>query len=297
MDPTSSVPPPRNRSETAVPDPPAVRERSDDEPPWGVATVLAALAAGFGAFIALSVVIAIAAGANGSSTAHLSPVANLVLNVVFDLVFVGAAVYFAVLHSHPQAADFGFRTVRWRRGIGGFVAGGLSYYILTALYASLFRLHGKDKLPSELGVNKSTAALVIATVFVCVIAPMAEEFIFRGFIFGALRRWRMVIAGRNFGTWVAAVVTGILFGLVHAGSASPQYLIPLGFLGFVLCLIRWWTRSLYPCIALHSFNNSLALGINQLHWNVGEILALMVGSIAMIALVTGPLASPRAAVP
>ncbi len=28
-------------------------------------------------------------------------------------------------------------------------------------------------------------------------------------------------------------------------------------------------------MALHSVNNSLALGINQLHWNAGEILALV----------------------
>jgi uncharacterized protein len=162
---------------------------------------------------------------------------------------------------------------------------------VTAVYASLIKLHGNDKLPSELGVGKSTAALVAAAVFVCVIAPIAEEFFFRGFFFGALRRWRIVIGGRDLGTWAAAVVTGILFGLAHTGSASSQYLIPLGFLGFVLCLVRWRTASLYPCMALHSINNSLALGINQLHWNAAEIVGLIAASIAVIAAITGPLAS------
>jgi uncharacterized protein len=152
-------------------------------------------------------------------------------------------------------------------------------------------LHGSDKLPSELGAGKSTVALAAAGVFVCVIAPVAEEFFFRGFLFGALRRWRLVIAGRDLGTWVAAVITGILFGLAHTGSASSQYLIPLGFLGFVLCLVRWKTRSLYPCIGLHSINNSLALGVNQLHWNAGEILALILGSLVVIVAATGPLAA------
>ena len=59
-------------------------------------------------------------------------------------------------------------------------------------------------------------------------------------------------------------MTGILFGLAHLGSAPSQYLVPLGFLGFVLCLVRWRTGSLYPCMALHSANNALALGVNQL---------------------------------
>ena len=131
-----------------------------------------------------------------------------------------------------------------------------------------------------------------AGIFVCVIAPIAEEFFFRGFVFGALRRMNVVIAGRNIGVWIAAIITGILFGLAHTGSASPQYLVPLGFLGFVLCIVRWRTGSLYPCMALHSINNSLALGVNQLNWNAGEILGLIVVALAVVGAITLPLA-PR----
>jgi hypothetical protein len=132
-----------------------------------------------------------------------------------------------------------------------------------------------------------------AAVFVCLIAPVAEEFFFRGFVFGVLRRWRIVVAGRQLGPWVAAVITGILFGLAHSGSASPRYLVPLGFLGFVLCLVRWRTGSLYPCIALHAFNNSLALGVGQLSWTAPEVVALVVGSVAVAVAATLPLAGPR----
>jgi len=57
----------------------------------------------------------------------------------------------------------------------------------------------------------------------------------------------------------------------------------------VLCIVRWRTRSLYPCIALHSTNNSLALGVNQLHWNAIEIVALIVSSLFVIGAATGPL--------
>jgi membrane protease YdiL (CAAX protease family) len=77
---------------------------------------------------------------------------------------------------------------------------------------------------------------------------------------------------------------------VHTGSASPQYLVPLGFFGFVLCLVRWRTGSLYPCMALHSVNNSLALGITQLHWSAGEVLGLAAGAVAVIGALTLPLA-------
>jgi CAAX protease family protein len=272
------------------------RERGPDEPPWQSWTVLATVGVGLGVSIALSIVIAIIAQAAGSSVSNPSPAVELSENFVFDLAFVAAAVYFALYQTRAVPADFGFRRVRLRRGVGAFLVAGVGYYVLTAIYATVLNLHGSEKLPKELGVGKSTAALAAATVFVCVVAPIAEEFFFRGFVFGALRRWRIRVGGRNLGTWAAAIVTGLFFGAVHASSAAAQYLVPLAFLGFVLCLVRWYTRSLYPCMALHSFNNSLALGVNQLHWSAVAIVALMVGSWAVIAAITGPL-SGREAVP
>jgi membrane protease YdiL (CAAX protease family) len=251
---------------------------------------------GFGLGIVVSIIVSVAAQAGGSSISHPTPAVSLIGDALFDFAFVAAALYFAGLRSHPRPSDFGFRPVRWTTAIAGIAGAGVAYYVVTAFYASLLHLHGSDKLPKELGVSKSTAALVGATVFVCVVAPIAEEFFFRGFIFGALRRMRIVVGGREVGTWVAAVLTGILFGLAHTGSASSQYLIPLGFLGFLLCVLRWRTRSLYPCMALHSINNSLALGISQLHWSTGEILALIAGSVLIIGGLTGPLAGRSPAV-
>jgi membrane protease YdiL (CAAX protease family) len=192
-----------------------------------------------------------------------------------------------------RAADFGFRRIPIPAAVGATVLAAVVYYVLSAIYASALHFHGNEKLPRELGVSNSTAALAGAAVFVCLIAPVAEEFFFRGFVFGVLRRLRIVVAGRQLGPWVAAVITGILFGLAHTGSASSRYLVPLGFLGFVLCLVRWRTRSLYPCIALHSLNNSLALGVGQLSWNAPEVIGLVVGSVATAVAVTLPLSGSR----
>jgi hypothetical protein len=240
----------------------------------------------------LTVIVGIIALAGGSSLSHPTPAITITGNVVFDLAFVGVALYFTRLHGRPRAADFGFRRVSPSRAIPAFLLAGGAYYAFSFAYASLFSLKGSEKLPKDLGVDKSTAAAVAATVFVCVIAPIAEEFFFRGFLFGVLRRWRISVAGHQIGVWVAAAVTGILFGLAHTGSAAPQFLIPLAVLGFILCLVRWQTGSLYPCMALHSVNNALAMGINQFHWTVGGILALMAGSLLVIGAVTGPFAAP-----
>ena len=236
------------------------------------------------------IVVDVIAHAGGSSLSHPSPAANIVGDVVFDLCFVGAAIWLIRWLGHrPRASDFGYRRVRPATAVKAFVAGAVGYYGLTAIYSSLLSLHQKDKLPSELGVTHSTAALVAASVFVCAIAPMAEEFFFRGFLFGTLRNLPVRLGGRDLGPWIAAVLTGILFGFAHLGSAPAEYLLPLGFLGFVLCLIRWRTGSLYPCMALHSANNALALGVQQLDWSALAIVGLIVASWLVIAVVTVPL--------
>jgi hypothetical protein len=285
----SSVPPPRvtppPSAPPAAPDPPPEREH---EVPWPLWTAPAAVLTGLVVGVFGSVIVAGVGAAAGSS--KNSPAVNLISDFVFDVGFVITALYFASLKRRPRPADFGYRRIALSLGVGACLAGGIGYYVVTALYQSLVHLRGTDKLPQSLGVGSSTAALAGAAVFVCVVAPIAEEFFFRGFIFGALRRWHVVIGGHDIGTWLAAVVTGMLFGLAHTGSAASQYLIPLGFLGFVLCLVRWRTGSLYPCMALHSINNSLALGVNQLHWEAGAIVALVAASVTVVGAVTLPLA-------
>jgi membrane protease YdiL (CAAX protease family) len=254
----------------------------------------AAILLGFAFGLVGTIIVELIGHSAGSSISHPTPAVTISADIVFDLGFVLAALYLARVSGRSSPDDFGYRRISLALGAKAFALAAVGYYVVTLIYAAALNLHGKDKLPSDLGVTKSTAALIAASLFVCVIAPIAEEFFFRGFFFGVLAQWRINLAGRELGPWVAAAITGILFGLAHTGSASSQYLIPLGFLGFVLCIVRWKTGSLYPCMALHSANNSLALGVNQLHWTAGGIIGLMIGSLSVIAVLTGPLSAPRA---
>lgn len=251
-----------------------------------------AIVLGFGLGLLATIVVDVAGHPRGGPSQTVAEA--LAVNVLFDLGFVAAALYFAYLRGRPSPSVFGYRRIKPWFGVAAVAVAGVGYYLITLAYGSLFSLHGTDRLPAPLGTTQSTVGLVAVTMFVCVFAPMAEEFFFRGFLFGVLRQMRVTVAGRNIGTWLAAIIVGILFGLAHAGSALSEYLIPLGFLGFVLCLLRWRTRSLYPCMALHSLNNSLAMGITQFHWNGGQVVGLMAGSLALMALVTGPLSRRRA---
>jgi len=113
-------------------------------------------------------------------------------------------------------------------------------------------------------------------------------------MFTALRNWR--------GTWPAALLTGVVFGAIHAGSTPVGLLVPLAVFGVGLCLLYAWTRSLYPCVALHAINNAIAFGVSE-EWTWG-IAPLVVGATAASLLLAwllgralgrGPLAPARAA--
>ena len=62
--------------------------------------------------------------------------------------------------------------------------------------------------------------------------------------------------------------------------------MPLAFFGFVLCLLYARTGSLWPCIALHCANNSVAFGVSQ-GWS-WQVPLLFAGALALIALLARP---------
>jgi membrane protease YdiL (CAAX protease family) len=267
--------------------------RRDTGPPplW---TALAALLMGLFIGVLAQTLVTFAGSAFGSPVANPTPAVVLIESFVGDLSFVGAALYMTLLRGGMSLRDLGFLRISIKTAILVLLIAGLAYFLVSALYASLFHLSGTDKLPGELAAKSSVAAGIGAGAFVCVGAPICEEFFFRGFLFGVLRRIPLRLGRHDLGPWAAALIVGVLFGGAHVDSASSaQYLIPLGFFGFVLCIVRWRTGSLYPCIALHSLNNAVALGVNEFSWGPLPIVALAAGSLAIVLALTLPLSRSR----
>lgn len=217
---------------------------------------------------------AVALGAH-LTTSHTPPGIAIADTFVQDVAFIAAAVFCAQLGGRVvRAWQFGLRPPRvgWPRAVGMILALLVAFLILNAIWSVLAN-PGKEKILEQLGSNEGAGLLILSAGLTCVIAPIAEEFLFRGFIFTALRSWR--------GTIPAALITGILFGAVHAGSAPALDLIPLAALGFGLCLLYRYTESLYPCIVAHSLNNSIAFASLE-GWGL-ETLPLIAASLLGIA--------------
>jgi uncharacterized protein len=245
----------------------------DGLPAWRPWTAWVALLAAFAATLFAALVIGVVAAATGSSISNPTPAVNILSTVAQDGCLIGAAVLFARLASAPRPWQFGLRRTRFWPAIGWMLVAWGGFFVVTLVWVAIFDLNSTEKLPEELGTNDSTVATIAVAFLVAVIAPVAEEFFFRGYFFTAMRNWK--------GLWPAAILTGILFGAIHAGSTNAGYLVPLGFFGFALCLLYARTRSLYPCIATHCLNNSVAFGSAE-HWG-WQIPVLMVGALGVIA--------------
>jgi hypothetical protein len=270
----SSVPPP---SFGVAPELPAGIERPPppERPRWKPWTAWVALVAAFAGALMGALIVGIIGAAAGASLSDPTPAVNIGATIVQDVCFVAAAVLFAGMAGRPLPAQFGLRRTPVRRALLGMVLAFAAFYLFTVIWVGIVGGNTDDsKLTDELGVDRSTAALIASAFLVSVVAPMAEEFFFRGFFYAALRNWK--------GVWPAAVVTGAVFGAIHIGSAEAPLLVPLAFFGFALCVLREKTGSLLPCIVLHCANNSLAFGVTQ-DWT-WQIPVLFVGALALIAL-------------
>lgn len=245
------------------------------QPTWRPWMAFAALAAGIVAAILGATLIGAIGSAFGADFSDPPAAVTLLATVVQDVCLVGSALVFARMAGAVRPRDFGLRATAIWRALGWMAVAFVAFYVFTIIWVSIVGADtNDDKVVQDLGVDESTVALFCAAALVTVLAPIAEETFFRGFFFGALRNWRGVLP--------AALITGLVFGGVHAGSADVAYLLPLAFFGFALCLLRERTGSLYPCMALHCLNNSLAFGVTQ-DWT-WQIPVLLLAALAAIAI-------------
>ncbi|MDP9184727.1 MAG: CPBP family glutamic-type intramembrane protease [Actinomycetota bacterium] len=187
-------------------------------------------------------------------------------------VYVGVAVdlawlVFTVLwltQRHPGWREqLGIRLDRagYRSGVFGFVAGLILYPAiaigvgipLTILFSAL---SGQEATTPEQLPEHLTGAVALTSVLLAVlVAPVVEETFFRGILFRSIRDRR--------GFWPGALVSGVLFGLVHWVPSPWQDAVLLQtimvFTGIALAWIYERRGSLLANIAAHMAFNAVGI--------------------------------------
>jgi uncharacterized protein len=125
-----------------------------------------------------------------------------------------------------------------------------AYFAFALAYSALVNPHQKD-LTRDLGYGDGVLASLIAGLLIVIVAPIAEETFFRGFLFGGLRTSMRFI-------W-AALISAAIFGAFHyTGPGSLAVLPQLGALGVTQAWLYERSGSIYPTIAVHMLNNAIA---------------------------------------
>ena len=148
-------------------------------------------------------------------------------------------------------ADFGWRTTGGKK----FLANVIGLYFLALLinfcYAIFVFQHGAALPDTDVYIkmleNTTWHSLLTILLLACVMAPLIEETIFRGIIFGSLQTY--------FGKWTSAALSSAVFAGLHfqAYGFFPRFV-----LGMFLVYLYDKYKSLYPAVALHTVNNAAA---------------------------------------
>ena len=166
-------------------------------------------------------------------------------------VFLLAAAWLLVLRPHRlRLADIGLRPT-YRSWYRLAVAGGLlcvpAFSLLNLGFQSLFGGPVENpQLQALAPEGFSWTSLVAMLALVGVVVPFVEEIVFRGLIFGWLRKHLRFA--------YAAPLSAIFFASVHA---IPVLMPPLALMGLLLAAVVERSGSLWPAIIVHGVFNSL----------------------------------------
>lgn len=98
--------------------------------------------------------------------------------------------------------------------------------------------------------SSNTVAILLMLTTVAVLAPFAEEIVFRGFLYSVLRK--------RIGIFPGIVVSALIFAGIHFDRGGTFMLLALG---PVLAMAYERTRSLYPSMIAHGLWNSGAFAL------------------------------------
>jgi membrane protease YdiL (CAAX protease family) len=230
---------------------------------WQPMDVAEIMAATFALTVALA--SAIEALLSVRSFAELSAFSDAIVAFVSYTAFVTLALMLAwkriPIGPVSWLAQLGLRR---ERVLAGLLAGAKGYGVLVALFALGVWLFGGNPV-SQLGAREITGDLlrglrqpgtaIIFFLLLCVVTPVLEELIFRGFAYAGLRR-RFTPAG-------AAVISAAVFTAIHVDAPAFGQLI-LFAIGILLANLYERERTLWPCIAAHAIHNTLFFVVTAL---------------------------------
>ncbi len=171
-----------------------------------------------------------------------------------------------------RIGDLGFVKASLKKIIGLAFLGYVAYFavmivITQIMWAYQVELPGLGEQESHIEfIGSESIAAIVVIVIITFLAPIIEEVFFRGFVFKTmLKEWPK---------WLAFVISAAIFAGLHF---EFHIFVPLFILGLILNWMFFKSKSLYPGIAFHIINNSIALGLEYYIYLHPEVLEMVEG--------------------
>ena len=164
------------------------------------------------------------------------------LALFFSCAVVAVGVSVAPLGLGGILPALGFRRAGWKMVVFGTLGA-----LVVSVAVSQLGIE-PEGVKEALGVARDPALFGLSLLVMAVLAPLAEETVFRGLVYGWLdARW---------GSTVAWAASSLLFAAAHVEPAHVLLVLPLGlWFGF----LRWRSGSLWPSLVAHVVNNAMAV--------------------------------------
>ena len=192
-------------------------------------------------FAAIQVVVSF--GVQGAYTLIYGPEAKIdAMGLIITMaVFSVAVIALFLLTKWAEVSRHWVRTRPWAV---------LFWCVLAALGAIIPSTWLQEQMPELPNMMEDLGYFVVG-----LLAPLAEELVFRGAVLRALLRWH-----KN--AWVGIAISAALFAIIHVNPAQ----MPHAFLaGLLLGWMYYRTDSIVPGVVFHWVNNSVAYVLYNLY--------------------------------
>lgn len=180
---------------------------------------------------------------------------NLLVNLLFTVAVVLFVVTFLQLRGFDLISLGGFSKISFVRALStGMILLLAAYPLISLANAITQSLFGsgssKQNIVEGFSGSRTIEQRIMIIVFAVAIAPVVEEFLFRFFLYGVIRRY--------LGPFLGIMLSAVLFAAAHAHFPS---FVPLFVLGSCFAIAYEWSGSILVAMTMHSLFNSLTLTV------------------------------------